>query len=115
MEQATIEIINMLSVSTLLKLKKQCEAYTTYTVDFKQLNYKNSIKTRQKVFLEILEQVNATLIFKQCESEKLETKKTEPEALKSTMPENETQQQIPQECENNNNAQNKRKGGKAKC
>ena len=115
MEQATIEIINMLSVSTLLKLKKQCEAYTTYTVDFKQLNYKNAIKTRQKVFLEILEQVNATLIFKQCESEKLESKKETPEALKSTMPENEAIQQIPQECENNMDSIKKLKGGKAKC
>lgn len=117
MEQTTIEIINMLSINTLLKLKKQCEAYTTYTVDFKQINYKNSIKTRQKVFAEILEQVNATLVFKQCETEKLEAKNPV-EQVKSTMQENETIQQLPHESEvNNNNAKTKKtkKGGESIC
>lgn len=99
MDQTAIEIINMLSVSVLLKIKKQCENYITYTIDFKQVNNKNAIKTRQKVFAEILEQVNTTLVFKQVENEKLEVKETN--AVKSTYTE-----QLPQDntSDKNNNA-----------
>lgn len=113
MEQATIELINMLSKSVLLKLKKQCEAYCTYTIDFKQINNKNNVKTRQKVFADILEQVNATLVFKQVEDEKTEEEKKEEKkpVVVSTMPE----QQLPQvPCEDNkknNNAKKTKKGG----
>lgn len=103
MDQTTVEIINMLSVSTLLKLKKQCEAYTTYSIDFKQVNYKNAVKNRQKVFLEILEQVNATLVFKQVEGEKLEEKKM-PEQVKSGMDPDSNSQLPSQDDKNNNNA-----------
>lgn len=112
MDQSTIEIINMLSMPVLLKIKKQCEAYCTYTIDFKQVNTKNSIRTRQKVFAEILEQVQATLVFKQCEYEKTEEEKAQDKkpVVVSTM-------QLPQDtCDvNNNNAKKIKKGGEVQC
>lgn len=84
MDQTTIELINMLSIGTLLKLKNQCEKYITYTIDFKQVNNKNRIQARQKLFAEILEQVQATLVFKQVENEKANSAEKS-ENIKSTM------------------------------
>lgn len=65
---ALIEIVlTCLDDNTLNKIKRKCEAYTTYTIDNKQLNKKNEIKTRQKEFLELLELVNAQLVYNQFE------------------------------------------------
>lgn len=60
-------IISCLDDNTLNKIKRKCESYVTYTIDNKQLNNKNEIKTRQKDFLELLELVNAQLVFNQFE------------------------------------------------
>lgn len=61
------EIISCLDDNTLNKIKRKCESYITYTIDNKQLNIKNDIKTKQKEFLELLELVNAQLVFNQFE------------------------------------------------
>lgn len=113
MDNCGIEIINMLPKSTLLKLKNQCEKYLNYSVDFKQINNKNGIKARQKTFAEILEQVNATLVFKQCEeSEIVVNKEKEEKVTYSTMPAQENNSQIPQQCEEiKKEKKRKKKGG----
>lgn len=86
MEQTTIELINMLSMPVLLRIKKQCEQYITYSIDYKQVNNHNYIKNRQKLFAEILEQINATLVFKQCEFEKIkEDEQKKSDVVQSTM------------------------------
>lgn len=114
MDQTTKELINMLSLNVLLRLKKQCEAYTTYTIDYKQINRKNSIADRQKVFAEILEQVNATLVFKQLEFEKIKEEDIQKKSdnVQSTMEEN-NNAPIAQ-SENINNYNNKAKKTKTK-
>lgn len=105
MDQTTIELINMLSIGTLLKLKNQCEKYITYTIDFKQVNNKNRIQARQKLFAEILEQVQATLVFKQVENEKINANSAEKsENIKSTMQ--------PELVEGNTTKADKKKGEK---
>ena len=88
MDQTTKELVNMLSLTVLLRLKKQCEAYITYTIDYKQVNYKNQIKDRQKTFSELLEQINAAIVFKQVEFEKVKEEKEEKSSVVSTMQEN---------------------------
>ena len=111
MEQTTIEIINMLSLPVLLRIKKQCEAYITYTIDFKQVNNVNYIKNRQKVFAEILEQVNSALVFKQAEFEKVkeeDPKKSETVQVQSTM----NEAPIAPSVKNNSNAKKTKKGEK---
>lgn len=115
MDQTTKELINMLSLNVLLRLKKQCEAYTTYTIDYKQINRKNSIVDRQKVFAEILEQVNATLVFKQLEFEKIKEEDIQKKSdnVQSTMEENKNNAPIAQ-SENINNYNNKATKTKSK-
>lgn len=111
MEQTTIEIINMLSLPVLLRIKKQCEAYITYTIDYKQINNVNYIKTKQKLFTEILEQVNSTLVFKQAEFEKVkeeDPKKSETVQVVSTM----ENAPIAPSVKNNSNAKKTKKGEK---
>ena len=111
MDQTAIEIINMLSLPVLLRIKKQCEAYITYTIDFKQVNNVNYIKNRQKVFAEILEQVNSALVFKQAEFEKVkeeDPKKSETVQVQSTM----NEAPIAPSVKNNSNAKKTKKGEK---
>lgn len=114
MDQTAIEIINMLSLPVLLRIKKQCEAYITYTIDFKQVNNVNYIKNRQKVFAEILEQVNSALVFKQAEFEKVkeeDPKKSETVQVVSTM-DNAPIAPSEDNKKNNDNAKKTKKGVK---
>ena len=67
-----IDILNCLNLSTLQKIKNKCESYITYCIDYKQVNAKFSVKTKQKDYLELLEQVNNAIIVKQFETEKTE-------------------------------------------
>ena len=85
MEETTKLIINMLDIGQLLRIKKQCESYITYTIDHKQFNEKFGIKTNQKTFGELLEYVEGVLIFKQFEQKESGGIKTE--SIKSTMTE----------------------------
>ena len=61
------EIINSLDDNTLNKIKRKCDSYITYTIDNKQLNSKQDIKTRQKEYLELLELINSQLVLNQFE------------------------------------------------
>lgn len=63
----TREILSCIDDNTLNKIKRKCEAYTTYTIDNKQLNKKQAIKTRQKEYLELLELINSQLVLNQFE------------------------------------------------
>lgn len=60
-------ILNNLDIAQLLKIKSQCEMYITYTIDNKQVNNKNDIKTKQKEFAILLEMVESTLVYKRFE------------------------------------------------
>jgi len=86
MEEQTKLIINFLDIGTLLKIKKQCETYLSYTIDYKQLNDKNAIKTNQKYYGELLEYVNQVLVLKQVEQKESGGIKTD--TIKSTMEDN---------------------------
>ena len=83
MEEETKLIIQLLDIGTLLKIKRQCEIYTTYTIDYKQFNDKFGIKTNQKKFGDMLEYVNQILIFKQFEQKESDGIKAD--NIKSTM------------------------------
>jgi len=87
MEEETKLIINILDIPTLLKIKRQCEIYSTYTIDFKQFNDKFGIKTNQKRFGDMLEYVNQILVFKQFEQKNNESDGKKAENIKSTMDE----------------------------
>lgn len=60
-------VLSCLDDNTLNKIKRKCESYITYTIDNKQLNNKNDIKTKQKDMLELLELVNTQLVLNQFE------------------------------------------------
>lgn len=83
MEEETKLIIQLLDIGTLLKIKRQCEIYSTYTIDYKQFNDKFGIKTNQKKFGDMLEYVNQILIFKQFEQKESDGIKSD--NIKSTM------------------------------
>lgn len=67
------EILSMLSIGTLTKLKNKCEAYNSYCIDYKQVNAKLGVKTRQKDFAELLEIVMEIIALKQFESEQTQS------------------------------------------
>lgn len=69
-ENVINEILSCLNILTLQRLKSKCEMYLTYCVDFKQVNGKYGVKTRQKDYAELLEMVNSIIILKQLESDK---------------------------------------------
>lgn len=83
MEEETKLILELLDIGTLLKIKRQCEIYSTYTIDYKQFNEKFGIKTNQKKIGDLLEYINYILIFKQCEQKDSGGIKTD--NIKSTM------------------------------
>lgn len=58
------EILYMLDETTLNKIKKKCEMYLTYSIDNKQINNKHDIKTKQKEYAILLEQVCSVLVIK---------------------------------------------------
>lgn len=62
------QILNNLDIATLMRIKTQCEMYITYTIDNKQINKKNEIKTKQKEFAILLEMVESTLVYKRFEN-----------------------------------------------
>lgn len=70
MEDITREILSMLSLPTLNRIKAKCESYLTYCTDYKQVNSRLSIKTRQRIYAELLEEVQSYIVIKQIESEK---------------------------------------------
>ena len=70
-------IIDMLDIATLLKIKRQCEIYITYSIDKKQFNEKNGIKANAKWFGEMLEYVESVLVFKNFEIKESGGSKTE--------------------------------------
>lgn len=63
-------ILSCLNINTLQRLKNKCESYQTYCIDFKQINAKYSVKTKQKDFADLLEMVNTYIVIKQLESDK---------------------------------------------
>ena len=63
------EILSFLSIGTLTKIKNKCEAYNTYCIDYKQVNAKYNVKTRQKDFLELQEMCTQMIALKQFESD----------------------------------------------
>lgn len=75
------EIISALDDSLLNKIKKKCDAYITYTIDNKQINKKQNVKTKQKEYLDLLEMINSQLIINQFG---LCTKSTVSEQITST-------------------------------
>ena len=75
------EILYMLDETTLNKIKKKCEQYITYSIDNKQVNNKHDIKTRQKEYAQLLEQVCSVLVIKGFE---LSAKKPISENIQST-------------------------------
>lgn len=70
MEDLTREILSMLSLPTLNRIKAKCESYLTYCTDYNQTNTRLSIKTRRKLYAELLEEVQSYIVVKQIESEK---------------------------------------------
>ena len=64
MDNLVKDILNVLDIPTLLKLKERCNAYITYSVDYKQINSKYNVQTRTKQFAELLEEVEAQLVLK---------------------------------------------------
>ena len=74
-------VVQNLDDATLSKLVRKCTAYTTYTIDTKQLNAKNGIKTRQKEFLYLQELCVGQQALNQLE---LSTKKEIGENITST-------------------------------
>lgn len=79
------EIFACLDDNTISKISKKCEAYTTYTIDNKQLNKKNNIVTRQKEFLYLQELCKAQLTFNQFELSTKEKSLGENIIVKSTL------------------------------
>lgn len=63
------EILPILSIGTLTKIKNKCEAYNTYCIDYKQVNSKCGVRTRQKDYAELLEAVMSTIAMKQFEEQ----------------------------------------------
>lgn len=78
-------VISSLDDNTLNKVKRKCESYTTYTIDSKQINSKNKIKTKQKEISYLLDKVNLQLALNQFE---LNANKVNSEIIKSTFDEN---------------------------
>ena len=78
-------VISVLDDNTLNKVKRKCEAYTTYTIDSKQINSKNKIKTKQKEVSFLLDKVNLQLALNQFE---LNANKVNSDTIKSTFDEN---------------------------
>lgn len=74
-------VVSCVDDNTLNKIVRKCEAYTTYTVDNKQLNKKQDVKTRQKEFLDLLEMCKAQLVYNSIE---LSTKQPISENISST-------------------------------
>lgn len=103
-DELTIEILSMLPITTLNKVKTRCEAYNTYCIDFKQINAKNGVKTQSKKYSELLEVVNSLLVLKQFETEKAIT--TNNNSADNT--------NITSTMESKPIAENKKKGDKAK-
>lgn len=64
MDDLVKEILYVLDIPTLLRIKEQCQRYITYSVDYKQINSKYSVKTRANKFSELLEEVEAQLVLK---------------------------------------------------
>lgn len=64
MDDLTREILYILDIPTLLRIKEQCNRYITYSVDYKQINSKYGVQTRAKKFSELLEEVEALLVIK---------------------------------------------------
>lgn len=64
MDSLVKEILYMLDIPTLLRIKEQCERYNTYAIDFKQVNSKYNIKTRAQQINELLEEVQFQLVLK---------------------------------------------------
>lgn len=96
-----IDILSCMNTATLTKLKNKCESYITYCIDYKQVNAKYSIKTRQKDYMELLEQVNNAIAMKQLENDKNTNSAKDGENITSTM-----------EKENQVESNNKEKKGK---
>ena len=65
MDNLTKEILYILDLPTLLKIKEQCNRYITYAIDNKQVNSKYNVQTRTKLYAELLEEVNSQLVLKQ--------------------------------------------------
>lgn len=78
-------VISALDDNTLNKVKRKCESYTTYTIDSKQINNKNKIKTKQKEVSYLLDKVNLQLALNQFE---LNANKVNSDTIKSTFDEN---------------------------
>ena len=81
------EIVSALDDNTLNKILRKCEAYITYTIDNKQLNKKQDVKTRQKEYLELEQLIKSQLVLNQFE---LCTKSTVSEQITSTFNEAES-------------------------
>lgn len=64
MDDLVKEILYVLDIPTLLRIKEQCQRYITYSVDYKQINSRYSVKTRANKFSELLEEVEAQLVLK---------------------------------------------------
>lgn len=60
-------IISELDDATLNKINKKCTAYITYTIDNKQVNNSNKIKTKQKEFAYLNDKVVMQLALNQFE------------------------------------------------
>ena len=85
------EIINSLDDNTLNRIKRKSETYITYTIDNKQLNKKQDVKTRQKEYLELLELINSQLVMNQFElCTKAQTPTSDNNNAKSTFDEAES-------------------------
>ena len=88
-----LDILSCLNISTLQRLKNKCESYITYCIDYKQVNAKYSVKTKQKDYLELLEQVNNAIAIKQLENDKITNSASSGESNITSCMEKESQQE----------------------
>ena len=71
------EILPILSIGTLTKIKNKCEYYISHTIEYKQVNTKYGVKTRAKDYAELLDLVVETIALKQFEEQANSTKNGE--------------------------------------